>query len=117
MNKRIDRDAVEAFREAQSRYGLMPMTPPSKPTIVAADWAVCAHLLRDGLSPAEIAERTGVPLADVEQINGSLRDTRELARQFLHAKAHELAQRVVNEADVDQGLELLDRLEVAPKRV
>src|SRR5262245_13507974 len=108
MMKRIDRAAGDAFREAQTRYGLTPTAAPASPPLRVADASRCAHLFRECLSPAEIAERTGVPLAEVEQISGTLRDTREIARQFLNAKAHEIAQRVVMDADVDHGLELLD---------
>lgn len=43
-------------------------------------------------------------------------DSKEAAKHLLAARALAFAQRVVEHADVDQSLEVLDRLEVAPRR-
>jgi hypothetical protein len=84
--------------------------------IDAADWMVVRSLLKDGLTPAEIVDKTGLDLAGVDHIATTLKDTRDAAKELLHGHAHVFAERVVKDADVDQSLEVLDRLDVAPKK-
>jgi hypothetical protein len=114
-------DPGDAYREAERLFGVRTTPAPmmgTEPTLAlcAADWAIIRALTKEGLSPAEIATRTGVELAEVDRVAASLKDSREAAREILQSNAHTFAQRVVTEADVDQSLEMLDRLGVAEKR-
>src|SRR5438046_82981 len=120
MTKLSDPLALDAFREASERYGLTPpkaSTPPlpEMPNLSMAEWMVVHGLLQRGLTTASVADKTGLTVAEVQHVEMMARDSTEAAKQFLRASALPIAQRVVNEADVDQGLELLDRLDVAPR--
>ena len=73
-------------------------------------------LAQNGHTSTEIVARTGFDLADVEHVTSTLGDTREGAKNVLRANAHRLAQRIVEQANVEESLEVLDRLDVAPRR-
>src|SRR5262249_2337589 len=111
-------DPIDAFREAERIYGRAPapLAAAVPPPISASDWMIVRALSKEGLSVTEITSKTGLQAAEVERIVASFKDTREAARQLLEASAHVLAERVVQQADVEQALEVLDRLDVAPRR-
>lgn len=73
--------------------------------------------LRDqGFSYKDIAQRIGRSHEGVRQVLIEWASTVELAKLTLRKGAVALAEKVVKSADVDQSLEVLDRLEVLPKR-
>ena len=74
------------------------------------------QLSKEGHTQTEIAHMVGCSQAAVSLALRDLQDTRELAKLTLHNAANTLAQRVIREADVEQSLEVLDRLGVAEKR-
>lgn len=87
-----------------------------KPQLTRAEDALIVHLAMEGKSQGEIAQRLNCHQSSVSRVLSLYQDTRELAKWKLHSAAKALADRVIADADVDQALEVLDRLEVAPKR-
>lgn len=73
-------------------------------------------LREDGLTQTQIAQRLGCSQPTISTLLSELSDTRQIARLKLNNGAVKLAERVLAQADVDQSLEVLDRLEVATKR-
>lgn len=71
---------------------------------------------KQGFTQTEIAQKLGVSQATISRILDRYVDTRELARLRLHNSAAALADRVIQEADVEQSLEVLDRIDVVAKR-
>ena len=74
------------------------------------------RLHQDGLTQTEIAHRLACHRSTICRLLADYADTRELAKHKMQHGALKLAERVIAEADVEQSLEVLDRLEVAPKR-
>lgn len=73
--------------------------------------------LRDaGKTQTEIAQVLGCSQPTVSTVLKEFTDTRELAKLTLNSNAKRLTDRVIEQADVDQSLELLDRIGVAEKR-
>lgn len=81
-----------------------------------AEDALILKLSADGKTQTEIAQLVGCNQSSVSRVLSRFLDTREVAKRILHNGAQALAERIVKDADVDQSLEVLDRLEVAPKR-
>lgn len=73
-------------------------------------------LARAGKTQTEIAQALNCNISTVSRWLAQFEDTTELAKQRLKNSANTLAERVVKDADVEQSLEVLDRLEVLPKR-
>ncbi len=69
-----------------------------------------------GQTQTLIAQTLGVSQGSVSVVLKELADSRPLARRVIDAAAHKLARRVVEHADVDQSLEILDRISVIEKR-
>jgi predicted transcriptional regulator len=69
-----------------------------------------------GKTQVEIAQILGCSQPTVSRWLDELVDTRELAKHTLRSGAEKLAERIVKQADVEQALEVLDRLDVAPKK-
>ena len=72
----------------------------------------------------EIARRVGVSQAQISRILSGYEDTRALATATLHAKAAEVADAAITAASVASkrgdgsvALELLDRIDVSPKKI
>lgn len=68
------------------------------------------------LSQSAIAQRLGCHSSSVSRVLAKARDTRAHALRFLQLRALSFAQRIEAEADVEQSLEVLDRLDVAPRK-
>jgi DNA-binding transcriptional regulator LsrR (DeoR family) len=73
-------------------------------------------LAEAGKTQMEIAAIAQVSQSTVSRTIDELTDTRVVAKAILHNRAKFLAERVIKNADVDQALEVLDRIDVAPKR-
>lgn len=74
------------------------------------------HLREQKLSCEEIGKRLNRSGEGVRRILEEWTPTADLAKATLRKGANTLADRVVAQADVAQALEVLDRLEVLPKR-
>ena len=70
----------------------------------------------EGKTQTAIAHFLGLNQSTVSRVLSAYEDTRDLAKLKLNQASIDLAERAIKEADVDQALELLDRLDVAPKR-
>lgn len=76
-----------------------------------------ALTLRDrGLTQTEIAQQLNCSQATVSRCLQAFTDTRQLAKLTLNRGAQALAERVIDKANVEESLEVLDRIGVAEKR-
>jgi hypothetical protein len=89
---------------------------PDYTRLSRAEVASVVALHRAGKTQTEIALTLGCNTSTVSRWLNQLGDTTELAKQKLRAGSAELVDRVLKRADIDQSLEVLDRLDVAPKR-
>jgi predicted transcriptional regulator len=71
---------------------------------------------KQGVTQTLIAQQLGISQATVSRVLDRYVDTRELAKLRLHNSAASLVDRVINDADVEQSLEVLDRIDVVVKR-
>lgn len=79
--------------------------------------------LAEKKSQNELAKLVGVSQSQISRVLSTFEDTRALAKATLHAKAAEVAEMAVGAAGVASkrgdgsvALELLDRLEVVPRK-
>ena len=73
--------------------------------------------LRDeGLTQVQIAQRLDRDKSSLCELLAQFVDTRPLATKYLQSRALSFAQKVSHDANVDESLEMLDRLEVVPRR-
>lgn len=82
----------------------------------AADHALIVRWADEGKTQTLIAQRLGVSQGRISQVLAEFRDSRPLARKRLEAGSLELAQRIVADADPDQAIDVLERLEVLPPK-
>lgn len=106
----------------------MPETALQKPIpdysrLSRADEALILKLAEDGRTQTEIAQLIGCSQPTVSDILRDFGDTRILARKRTHNRALDVANAAIegsiiaaNDGKPEAALELLDRLEVAPKR-
>ena len=81
-----------------------------------ADTALILKLADDGRTQPEIAQLIGCHKSTVSRTLAEFADTRVTARRLLHRHAQTFTERVIADADVDQALEVLDRIGVAERR-
>lgn len=74
------------------------------------------NLREQGYSLAEVGKRLDRSAEGVRYILEKWEPTAKLAKATLHKGAVELAERVIKDATVGESLEVLDRLDVLPKR-
>ena len=112
--------------EAELLRFLMPSAQsdktPQKPIpdfsrLSYADTALLLKLADDGRTQMEIATVIGCSQPTVSQVLSRFGDTRDLAKKRMNSAALKLVDRVIEDADVDQSLEVLDRIGVAEKRL
>ncbi len=90
---------------------------PDFSRLTLAEESLILQLANEGKSQTAIAQVLGCSQPTVSRVIHAFTDTREHAKRILHNGAAKLATKVVDASDVDQALEVLDRLDVAPKRV
>lgn len=73
-------------------------------------------LSRAGKTQTEIAQALGCAISTVSRWLANTEDTTELAKLRLRSSAVDFVNRVIKDADVEQSLEVLDRIGVAEKR-
>ena len=78
--------------------------------------ALALKLRDEGLTQVEIGQRLNRDKSSICELLAQFVDTRPLATKFLQSRALRFAQKVSNDANVEESLEMLDRLEVVPKR-
>jgi hypothetical protein len=83
--------------------------------LMAAEKIAILEMTVAGLSPQVIATRLERSVAAVRKFQDRYRSRVPLARAFLESRADVFAKRVLEQADVDQSMEVLDRLDVLPK--
>lgn len=84
--------------------------------LTPADIALILKLADDGRKQTDIAQVVGCSQSTVSQALHEFTDTREIAKRLANRAAEKLTKRVIDEADVDQSLEVLDRIGVLEKR-
>ena len=89
---------------------------PDRARLTRDEVALLLQLHKAGKTQVEIAQVLGIDQSNVSRWLSKLIDTSELAKHTLKNGANTLAERVIAKADVDQSLEVLDRLGVAEKR-
>lgn len=93
---------------SEARAKRTPFTP--------TEIQLAIHLREQGLSNLQVARRLGRSAEGVRFILEKWEPTAKLAKATLHKGAVELAERVIKDATVGESLEVLDRLDVLPKR-
>lgn len=89
---------------------------PDRSRLTRAEVGALLNLHKAGKTQVEIAQALGIDQSNVSRWLDKLVDTTELAKHTLRNSASTLAKRVVKNANVEESLEVLDRLEVLPKR-
>lgn len=89
---------------------------PDYSRLTRAEVASILSLSRAGKTQVEIAQALGCNHSTVSRWLADLEDTTELAKHKLRSAAVDFVDRVVKDADVEQSLEVLDRIGVAEKR-
>src|ERR1044071_1752320 len=69
-----------------------------------------------GKSQTEIGQIVGCSQPQVSIVLSELADTTQEARKVLRNGCAKLAKRVIDHANVEESLEVLDRMDVAPKK-
>jgi hypothetical protein len=107
MNKRLSAEAIAQWAENRARR-------PQSDTGISRDeqWQIvqasrCANMTLDRL-----AAEFGRTELEVARVLAAWTDSREAARQLLKARALELADRMMTDADPGVALEILERLQV-----
>ncbi len=89
-----------------------PQPIPDYSRLSYAETAFIVKLDRDGLTQPQIAQRLACSQSTVSRVLGEFQDTRELAKAKLHRGSLKLAERIVADADVDQSIDVLERIQV-----
>lgn len=100
--------------EAIAAHYLARIPAEDKPNDVRD--AKVLSLSRQGITQTVIAQQLGISQATVSRVLDRYIDTRELAKLRLHNSAASLAERVIKDANVEETLEVLDRIDVVAKR-
>ncbi len=101
--------------EAESAQTPSPPQPQSIPDLSRLSYAETALVLRlslEGLTQTQIAKRLDCSQPTVWRILNEFQDTRELAKSKLYHGSLGLAKRIVADADVDQSIDVLERIAV-----
>jgi predicted transcriptional regulator len=98
-----------------------PLTAPAKPIpdysrLSYSEIALAVKLREDGLTQDQIAQRLGCSQPTICQLLKEFSDTRPLAKLKANNLALKLLQRVEQQANVEESLEVLDRTGVIEKR-
>lgn len=78
--------------------------------------AITVELWHEGFSRRKIAEILGRELTTISRFLQRYSSTTTASRMYFQANADRLARRVVKNANVEESLEVLDRLDVLPKK-
>jgi predicted transcriptional regulator len=89
---------------------------PEYERLTPAKIALILRLAQEDQTQTAIAQIVGCTQPTVSRCLKEFADTRELAKLKAHNAAERLTKRVLDEADVDQSLEVLDRIGVLEKR-
>ena len=81
-----------------------------------AEIALALKLTEDGLNQTQVAQRLECSPSAISRLLSEFHDTRPLAKLKAHNRALKLVDRVLEQADVEESLEVLDRIGVLEKR-
>ena len=101
----------QPFQETDHR-----IETPKYSRVSRATESLILKLSENNKTQQEIAAIVGVSQATVSRTLSEFADTRHIAKALLHNGASVLAKRVIENANVEESLEVLDRLDVAAKR-
>lgn len=109
---------LEAIEETKERLKSNGRRPNSdfRTRLLPDQQAYILVMHEKGVSARRIAEAVGSSHPTVIGFIRKYQNTLEMAKATLRAGAQELAERVVERAGVDQSMEVLDRLDVLPKK-
>lgn len=86
------------------------------PTLSVEEKVAIIEMRANEIAISAIAARLGRSTATISNFLNSMRSTTELAQLHLRANALHLAERIVTHADIDQSLEVMDRLDVLNRK-
>lgn len=97
---------------------LEPVSQPIRDynRLTQADIALILRLADDGQTQTFIAKQIGCSQSTVSDTLSTLSSTKDIAKRLADNAAEKLTKRVIDDADVDQCLEVLDRIGVLEKR-
>lgn len=84
--------------------------------LTRAEQALAFKLADDGQTQTFIAQQIGCNQSSISELLSAFADTRPRAKRLANNAAEKLTKRVIDDADVDQCLEVLDRIGVLEKR-
>jgi transposase-like protein len=105
---------AEAIADSFSEKPAQPIRDYSR--LSRTEVGLILKLSEAGKTQVEIAQTIGCNQSTVSHWLNEFADSRETAKHVLRSGAEKLAERIVKQADVEQALEVLDRLDVAPKK-
>jgi predicted transcriptional regulator len=109
--------ALSKAEAIADQFSDKPAKPiPNYSRLTRVELSALLKLHEAGKTQVEIAQALGCSQPTVSYWLNEFADTRTTAVNTLRAGAEKLAERIVKQADVEQALEVLDRLDVAPKK-
>lgn len=112
-------DTVPLTPDIQERLGLglaMKKHEPRFTIMSSEEKAIAIELFHEGLSRHKIAAVLHREISTIVRFIQRYQSTTTASRMYFEANADKLAHRVVKNANVDQSLEVLDRLDVLPAK-
>lgn len=94
----------------------LPERIPDRSRLTRAEVAALLNLHRAGKTQVEIAQALGIDQSNVSRWLDKLIDTTEVAKHTARNAAQKLVERVIKHSNVEESLEVLDRIDVLPKR-
>ena len=111
-----DPHAVPSVTPALDAASNVPVVSKFNRHFTTQEIQIALQLREKGLSLREIAVKLDRSIEGVRNIIAEWTPTRDLAKAILKKNAHKFAEKIVTQADVDQSMEVLDRLDVLPKK-
>lgn len=109
--------ALEGSPELRERIALLVQKhKPAYTFLSPEEKAIIIELFHESVSRHRIADILNREVSTVSRFLARYQSTTTASRMYFEANADRLAHRVVKNANVDQSLEVLDRLDVLPKK-
>jgi hypothetical protein len=80
----------------------------------AEEWQIVTAAKRNGMTVGKLAVEFNRSESEIQRVLAAWSDTTEAARHLLRARAMELADRMMTDADPSVALDILERLTVVP---
>jgi len=117
---RIVENASQAADRAASPDAPDADEEPARPRqgrLTSDERAKALGMYATGMTVAQIGRAMDRPYGHISRLVHQYRSTVKAARQYFEANAERLARRVVKQANVDQSIDVLDRIDVIPQQV